>query len=179
IGAVDVIPFIPVKNSTLEDCVKVAHKLGADLEKHLHLPVYFYEEATNDPKTKNLADLRAQGYNLKKHRTAGAVAIGARNYLVAYNVNLNTTKLVIAKDIANKIREKNGGLKGIKALGFKIASKKQVQVSINIVNPKLISVKKLTSEISKLAAQAKVEITSTELVGLMPGQVEEATKSFE
>jgi glutamate formiminotransferase len=117
LGAVDVIPFIPVQKTTMSDCIAVAHAVGKEIETHLHIPVYFYGEATGDSKQKALADLRAQRDNLKKHRSAGAVCIGARNYLVAYNVNLDTKNISVAQKVAAAIREKNGGLHGVRALG--------------------------------------------------------------
>lgn len=173
VGVVDVVPFIPVKDATEKDCLQVAVKLGEEVEKHLHVPVYFYGEATTDPKTKNLADLRAQSYNFKKHKTAGAIAIGVRDYLVAYNINLATSNVEIAKEIAVKIREKNGGLLGVKALGFKLKSKKCVQVSMNLIQPKVTAVGKVLIEIEKLTKKLKVEIVDTEVVGLLPEEVKE------
>jgi glutamate formiminotransferase len=178
LGAMDVIPFIPVKNATLTDCRALAQKLGAEIEKHLHIPVYFYEEATDDPKTKNLADLRAQSYNLKKHPKAGTTAIGARDYLVAYNVNLAAKHPEAAQKIAAKLRAKNGGLPGVKALGFVLKSRKQTQVSMNLVEPKRTSPKKVLEEIKKLAAKYRTDITGTELVGLLPEQVLAAANRF-
>jgi glutamate formiminotransferase len=177
-GAMDVIPFVPVKNVTIEDCVTLAQTVGGDIEKHLHVPVYFYGEATSDPKARNLADLRAQSYNLKKHRTAGAVAIGVRDYLVAYNVNLDTIKLDIAKQMAAKLREKNGGLAGVQALGLSLKSKKQVQVSMNLVDTKKARTELVEKEIRDLAKKLKVKIAGTELVGLMPEQVKKAAEVF-
>ncbi|MFC1517692.1 glutamate formiminotransferase [Candidatus Margulisiibacteriota bacterium] len=178
LGVIDVIPFIPVKNVTMAECKQLSRKLGAELEKHLHLPVYFYEEATDDPKTKNLADLRAQGYNLKKHYTAGAVAISARDYLIAYNVNLSSKNVDIARKIAAELREKNGGLAGVKALGLKLASKQQVQVSMNLIKPKQTPPGKVLNTIKRLAGKIKVKVAATEIVGLMPKEVQEAAEKF-
>lgn len=178
LGAVDVIPLVPVKNASFEDCIKTARKLGAEVEKHLHIPVYFYEKATQDPKTKNLADLRAQGYNLKKHHTAGTTAIGVRDYLIAYNIDLESNKIEIAKKIAKSIREKDGGLKGVKALGMKLDSKKKVQVSMNLTEPFKTTPKKVWEAVKKEAKKYKVKIASEELVGLLPEQVKEAAEKF-
>ena len=178
LGAVDVIPLVPVANISVAECVKIAEKLGEEIEKHLHVPVFFYEKATSDPRTKNLADLRAQGYNLKKHHTAGATAIGVRDYLVAYNVELGTDKLEIAKDIAGRIREKNGGLKGVKALGLKLASKKRVQVSMNLTKPQKTTCRQAAETVGKLAKKYKIKVVGCELVGLLPEQVREAAKRF-
>ncbi len=177
-GVVDVIPFIPVKDATMADCAQITNALGAELEKHLHIPVYFYGDASNDPKTRNLADLRAQSYNLKKHRTAGAVSIGVREYLVAFNVDLATEKLDIAKKIAGAVREKNGGLKGVRALGLRLGSRKLTQVSMNLVDTKKATPELVREEVQKLAVKYKVKIAGTELVGLMPEQVKKAAAAF-
>ena len=109
---------------------------------------------------------------------AQALKLGVRDYLIAYNIDLETGKIDVAKQIAKKIREKNGGLKGVKALGISLDSKKQVQVSMNLVDPKIISPKKVMEAVEKEAKKLKVKIAGDELVGLMPEQVKEAARVF-
>ena len=178
LGAVDVIPFVPVKNATIKECVTAAYALGEDIEKHLHVPVYFYGEAAQDPATRNLADLRARGYNLKKHRTAGCTAIGVREYLIAFNVDLVTSDLNVAKKIATAIREKNGGLPGVRALGLELTTRKCVQVSMNLVDVKKATPALVEAQVRALAKKHKVTIAGTELVGLLPEQVRKAVDLF-
>ena len=145
IGATDVVPFVPVSGVSMEECVELAKKLGKKVGEELKIPVFLYEEAANRQEYRNLADVREgefEGFKIKMnkpdfgpdkiHPTAGAVVIGARKYLIAFNVNLDTPDVQIAKDIAAKIREKNGGLPGVKALGFDVDG--YAQVSMNLVD---------------------------------------------
>ncbi|MBI2251742.1 MAG: glutamate formimidoyltransferase [Armatimonadetes bacterium] len=185
IGAVDVIPLIPIKKCTMEDCINLAHDLGREIWRKYNIPVYFYEEASLNPKRKNLALLRKGNYELLKkeithperhpdigeaklHPTAGAVIIGARKPLIAYNINLKTNNLDIAKDIAKKIREKDGGLPGIKALGIILKGKNLVQVSINLVDYEKTSLIKVFKTVEREAHNLGVEVLESELIGLVP-----------
>jgi len=185
IGAVDVIPLIPLKNITEKEAVKYSKILGEKIAEELKIPVYFYEKSATTKKRKNLADIRNIGYeqlkkdiSKKKDRfpdlgpkhlgKAGAIAVGVRDILIAFNINLKTNKVEIAKKIANKIREKSGGLKSVKALGLHLKSKNLAQVSMNLTNYKKTPPLKVFKLVKKLAKQYKTEILESELIGLLP-----------
>jgi glutamate formiminotransferase / 5-formyltetrahydrofolate cyclo-ligase len=187
IGATDVVPFVPLEGSTMAECVAVAHALGRRVGKELEIPVYFYESAARRSERKNLPDVRNIGFEKLRdaivndatrepdegpkkslHPTAGATVIGARFFLIAYNVNLATENVQIAKDIAKKIREKDGGLPGIKAMGFFLDDVKCAQVSMNVCNFEATGIERVYGEIEKLCRERGVEIKESELVGLAP-----------
>ncbi|MBI2066063.1 glutamate formimidoyltransferase, partial [Candidatus Woesebacteria bacterium] len=144
IGATDVVPFVPVSGVTLKECVVLANKLAERVAKELKIPVYLYEAAAKRKERVNLADVRRGEYEglkeeietnperkpdygpAKMHPSAGAMVVGARKYLIAFNVNLNTKNIEIAKKVASRIREKDGGLPGVKALGFAVGGYAQV-----------------------------------------------------
>lgn len=184
IGVVDVIPFIPVQGCTEDQVVKLAHDFGQELWNKLQLPVYFYGEAAKKKERKELPYVRRGGYLALKHEindphripdegkglhvTAGAVAVGVRDFLIAFNVNLNTRDLDIAQSIAMNIREKSGGLPGIRALGVDLRSRGITQVSINIVDHKTTSLKQVIDEVKKWAQEYQVEIIESEIVGMIP-----------
>lgn len=179
IGATDVVPFVPVSGISMEECVELSNKLGKKVAEELKIPVFMYEESAKNPEYKNLADVRIgefEGFkeNMKKpdfgpekiHLTAGAVVIGARKYLIAFNVNLDTSDVQIAKDIASKIREKNGGLPGVKALGFEVGG--FAQVSINLVDFEKTNFDAAFNAVEKLAKEKGIEIKSSEIYGMIP-----------
>ncbi|MFH1683270.1 MAG: glutamate formimidoyltransferase [Candidatus Margulisiibacteriota bacterium] len=184
IGVVDVIPFVPIKDIKEREVVKLAHGFGKELWEKLKLPVYFYGEAAKKKERKELPYVRRGGYAALKneiddphrkpdvghglHVTAGAAAVGVRDFLIAYNVNLDTNNLNIAKSIANNIREKSGGLPGIRALGVELKSKGITQVTINVVDHKTTSLKKVFAAVKKWAKEYEVEILGSELVGMIP-----------
>lgn len=184
IGVVDVIPFIPLEGSTMQDAVILSHQLGQELWEKLKLPVYYYGEAAKIPERKELPYVRRGGYSILKqeindphrrpdvgeglHVTAGAVAVGARNYLIAFNVNLDTRDRDIARSIAKNIREKDGGLPGVRALGVELESRGTTQVTINVVDHQETSLKKVFDEVKKWAKEYQVQIIDSEIVGLIP-----------
>jgi len=184
IGVVDVIPFIPLRDCTMKEAVGTAHQLGKELWEKLKLPVYYYGQAARIIERQDLPFVRKGGYFLLKqeieapqrrpdvgqglHPSAGAVAVGARDYLIAFNINLNTTELDLASSIAKNIREKNGGLKGVRALGLALESRGITQVSINITDHRETSLKKVYDEVAKWAKEYKVGIVESEIVGLIP-----------
>jgi glutamate formiminotransferase len=187
IGATDVVPFVPLEGSTMAECVATAHALGKRVGTELEIPVYFYEAAARVPSRKNLPDVRNIGFEKLReaiatdpartpdegpkkalHPTAGAIVIGARIFLIAYNVNLETGDVRIAKDIAKKIREKDGGLPGIKAMGFFLDDLKCAQVSMNVCNFEATGIERVYAEIEKLCNERGVAIRESELVGLAP-----------
>ncbi|MBU0629301.1 MAG: glutamate formimidoyltransferase [Candidatus Margulisbacteria bacterium] len=184
IGAVDVIPFIPLKDCSMAETVALARELGKELWEKLKLPVFFYGEAARVKERRDLPMVRKGGYRALKqeintprrcpdvgtglHASAGAVAVGAREFLIAFNVNLKGRELDLAQSIAKNIREKNGGLPGVRALGLELPSRGLTQVSVNIVDHQKTSLKKLFDEINKWAKEYEVEIEGSELVGMIP-----------
>lgn len=184
IGATDVVPFVPVSGVSMEECVETAKKLGQRVSEELSIPVYLYEEAATKESNRNLADVRIGQYEglkteietnpdrkpdygpSKFHKSAGAVVIGARKYLVAYNVNLDTPDVNIAKEIAKKIREKDGGLKAVKALGFEVDG--FAQVSMNLVDFEVTNFDVAYRAIESEAEKLGVKIKSSEIYGMIP-----------
>src|SRR5882762_3858589 len=152
LGATDVLPFIPISGVTMDDCVRLAHEAGERIASELSIPVFFYERAALKPDRVNLEDVRRGALELLReqiaveprrapdvgplvvHETAGAIAVGARPFLIAFNVNLGTADVVVARTIARAVRARHGGLPFVKALGFELSSRGLVQVSMNIVN---------------------------------------------
>jgi glutamate formiminotransferase len=185
-GATDVVPFVPLEGSTMEECVGLAYRLGERVGRELGIPVFFYEAAALDPSRRNLADVRkGQFEGLRErigtdpsrvpdagpnaiHPTAGATAIGARFFLIAFNVNLETKDVQVAKDIAKKVREKDGGLPGIKAMGFYLDDVELSQVSMNVCNFQATSLLRVYEEIEREARARGIAIRESELVGLAP-----------
>lgn len=184
IGVVDVIPFVPISGCSKSEITKLAHSLGKDLWKKLELPVYFYGKAAKKKKRQELPEVRRGGYFILQkeidkaerkpdvgkglHVTAGAVAIGVRDFLIAFNINLDTRDLDIAKSIARNIREKHGGLPGVRALGVELKSRGITQVTINLVDHKKTSLKQVFDEVVKWAKEYKVKIIESEIVGMVP-----------
>lgn len=179
IGATDVVPFVPVSGVSMEECIELSEKLAQKVADELKIPVFMYEESAKNPEYKNLADIRVgefEGFKEKMkipdfgpseiHPTAGAVVIGARKYLIAFNINLDTENIQVAKDIASKIREKNGGLPGVKALGFEVDGK--AQVSMNLVDYEKTNFDVAYNAVKNLAEKVGVEIKSSEIYGMIP-----------
>ncbi len=185
-GAVDVVPFIPLAGVTMEECVSIAKSFGRELAEQLQVPVFLYEEAATNPTRRNLADVRAGEFEglrekvgkdparkpdfgpEKVHPTAGATAVGAREILIAYNVNLGTSDLGIAKKIAHELRSKDGGLAYVKALGFELKEKGIVQVSMNLTNFRKSQVFKAYELVKLFAERYGVPVVGSEIVGLTP-----------
>jgi glutamate formiminotransferase len=183
VGATDVVPFVPVSGVSMKECVALAKKLGRKVGKELKIPVYLYESAATRPDQVNLAKVRRGQYEVlkeeilkperkpdfgpsKMHKTAGAMVIGARKYLIAYNVNLNTKDVEAAKKIAIKIREKDGGLPAVKAMGFLVDG--YAQVSMNLVDYEKTNIDEVYREIEKWAKRYKVVIKNSEIYGMIP-----------
>ena len=185
-GAVDVVPFVPLKDTTLEECVTLANEFASEYSRKFDVPVFLYEAAARtsdridlakvrEGEFEGLSDLigsdpkRDPDYGPKKiHPTAGATAVGARQILIAYNVNLGTADLSIAKKIAHRIRSRDGGLPAVKALGFELKDKKMVQVSMNLTDYKTTSILKAFESVSSYAEEYKVRVIESEIVGLVP-----------
>jgi glutamate formiminotransferase len=186
LGAIDVIPFIPIKKVTMDQCIALAKEVAKQLAERFNLPVYLYEEAAKTPDRKNLAKVRKGEYEGLKaeietnpdkkpdygpsraHPSAGATVVGARMPLIAYNVNLNTADIGIAKKIAGKIRERGGGLPTVKALGFEIKERGIVQISMNLTNYHITSIWRAFEEVEKEANALGVEVLGSEIVGTVP-----------
>ncbi len=182
LGATDVIPLIPLQNITLAECVQLAHSLGARIGSELGLPVYLYEAAATRPEHRNLADVRRgefeglvatigqptrqPDYGPSQVGSAGAVIVGARSFLIAYNIFLESAEVGIAKAIARAIRERDGGLPAVKALGLLVDG--QAQVSINLVDYQRTPPHVVFDAVSRLAAQQGVAVARSELIGLIP-----------
>jgi len=185
-GAADVCPFVPVSDVTMDECVELAKKLGERIGTELEIPVFLYEAAATRPDRQNLAKVRKGqfeglskeiGTNPQKdpdfgpkriHPTAGAIAVGARPFLVAYNINLGTSDLSIAKRIAKSIRHAGGGLRYVKAMGFEIKDRGIVQVSINMVNFRGTPLFRAFEMVKREAERYGVPVIGSEIVGLVP-----------
>lgn len=186
IGAADVVPFVPVADVSLARCVEIAHALGERVARELEIPVFFYEAAALRAERRNLPDVRNIGFEklrdaivndparapdrgpARLHPTAGATVIGARQFLIAFNVNLESKDLALAKEIAKNIREKDGGLPGIKAMGFFLDDLQCAQVSMNVCDFQRTGLLRVFEEIEKLADERGLVIRESELVGLAP-----------
>lgn len=187
-GAVDVIPFIPVAGVTIEECVKLAEKLAARIGNELKIPTYLYDHAARRPERKDLAAVRkGQFEGLRDligkdetrtpdfgpnaiHPTAGAVAVGARQQIVNFNFNLDTHDMNAGKDIAKRVRASGGGLPAVRGKEIDLAARKQVQISTVLTDYKKTSMAKVLATTMALADEHKARIKSTEIVGLLPRQ---------
>jgi len=184
-GATDVIPFIPIRNVTMEECVALARRVGERIGRELEIPVYLYERAATRPERKDLAYIRKGEYETirdeiatqperepdfgpRRVGKAGAVAVGARPFLIAYNVNLDTRDVQIAKDIAKITREKGGGLPSVKALGFALEDQGIVQVSMNLTDFNVTGMLTAFQHVRAEAEKRGVRVIGSELVGLVP-----------
>jgi glutamate formiminotransferase/formiminotetrahydrofolate cyclodeaminase len=195
-GAVDVVPFIPIAGVTMDECVKIAKEFGNEYASRFRVPVFLYEAAATRSERRNLADVRKGefeglrdeiGHNPEKkpdfgpeavHLTAGATAVGARQILIAYNVNLATNEVEVAKRIAKQVRARDGGLTAVKALGFELKDRGLVQVSMNMVDYKASQLFKAFELIHSLAKSEGVEIVESEVVGLVPTEALTDTAKF-
>jgi glutamate formiminotransferase len=183
-GALDVAPFIPIMDTTVEECVKLAGELGERIGRELEIPVYLYDLAARRDDRRDLAKVRkGQFEGLREdigknpdrvpdfgpnriHRTAGAAAVGARRQIVNFNVNLDTTDMEFAKVLAKKIRASGGGLPGLRAKEIFLDSKKQVQISTVLTDHRVTSIKRALDEIGKEIKPRNISIINTELIGL-------------
>ena len=189
IGAVDVIPFVPLGGTRLEECVDLARRFGEQIAKLFEIPVYLYGEAALRPERRRLADVRRGQYEGLKaeiglnperepdygparlHPRGGAVAVGARKPLIAFNVNLATDDVDVAKRIAHTIRESSGGLPAVQAMGVLLENPgepRYAQVSMNLVDWERTGISRVVREIDRLAHEAGTTIDHCELIGLAP-----------
>ena len=186
LGATDVLPFVPVRGVTMDDCVSLAHEAGTIIARDLSIPVYFYERAALREDRVNLEDVRRGALELLReqittnpdrapdvgpaqvHESAGAIAVGARRFLIAFNVILRSDDVAVARQIARTIRARNGGLPFVKALGFRLHTRSLVQVSMNLVNYEVTGMTAVYDAIQRETDRLGVEIEGTEIVGLVP-----------
>lgn len=193
LGAADVVPFVPIKGVTMEDCVALAQRLGERVGRELGIPVYLYEKAATRPERRNLADVRRGEYEGIKAEIAtrperepdfgprhvgkaGATAIGARPSLVAFNVYLDTDDVEIAQTIARAVRHSSGGLRYVKALGLLV--KGQAQVSMNLTDYRQTPVHRVMEMIRREAERYGVSVVESELIGLIPNEALVETAEF-
>jgi glutamate formiminotransferase / formiminotetrahydrofolate cyclodeaminase len=195
-GATDVVPFIPVEGVSIEDCVALAKKVGREIWDRYRIPVYFYEAAAQRPERSNLENIRKGQFEgllaevpknpdrapdigePRLHPTAGATVVGARKFLVAYNINLNTSDLDIAKKIGKNIRFSNGGLRYVKAMGVDLRARHLAQVSINMTDFEQTPLHRVFEMVKREAERYGVSIVGSEIVGLIPKRAIELTADF-
>jgi glutamate formiminotransferase len=178
IGAADVVPFVPLEGATLEDCVAVARRTGEEVWKRLRVPVYFYEAAATNPERRMLENCRRGGFENPKvtpdlggpglHPSAGACIIGARKLLIAFNVNLQTDDVAVARDIARTIRASSGGMPFVKALGLPLAGRGLAQVAMNLTDFEQTPLHEVFDAVEREAAARGVAIAGSEIIGLVP-----------
>jgi glutamate formiminotransferase len=186
-GAVDVVPFIPIRGATVADCVALSREVGAEIARRHGIPVYLYEDSASMESRRNLADIRKgefEGFGEKirdphwrpdfgpdvPHPSAGVVAIGARAPLIAYNINLGTSDLAIADRIAKAIRHIGGGFRYVKAMPVDLSGRGQVQVSINMTNYRKTPLHRVFECVRSEAERHGVAIVGSEIVGLTPAE---------
>ncbi|HTM03208.1 MAG TPA: glutamate formimidoyltransferase [Vicinamibacterales bacterium] len=185
IGAVDVVPFVPLNDTPMAECVALARDTASIVAARFDLPVFLYEDAATAPHRRNLADVRRgqfEGLTARMarpewrpdfgpslpHPTAGAVAIGARPPLIAFNVNLATADVTIAKRIASIVRERDGGLPAVKALGLAVHDRHLAQVSMNLTDYRRTGMAEAFAAVARAARQFGTDVVESEIVGLLP-----------
>jgi len=185
LGAVDVVPFVPIEGVTIEECVALARDVGAAVAERFGVPVFLYEEAAANPSRRNLEDIRRgefEGLAAKMtaadwapdfgpaapHPSAGATVVGARMPLIAYNINLDTDRLDVARKIAAAIRHSSGGLRYVKAMGIKIDDRNLTQVSMNLTNFQKTPMFRVFEMVKREAERYGVAVLESEIVGLVP-----------
>ena len=176
LGAADVVPFVPIEGSTLAECAALAREAGERIWRELHVPVYLYEAAALRPECVRLEKVRkgaragilAPDIGDHSHPTAGWCVVGAREFLVAWNIILDTDDLAAAQDIAREIRESNGGLPAVKALGLPLLSRANVQVSINLVDFHRTPLHVVFDAVCRLCGRRGIRVAGSELIGMIP-----------
>lgn len=184
LGAVDVVPFVPLAGVTMEEAIAIAHRFGHEVAERHNVPVYFYARAASRPERIRLPDIRKPQYEglaellatthvpdagpAALHPQAGAIVVGARPPLIAFNIELDTPDVRVAKRIAKEIRESSGGLPAIQALGFELTDPPRAQVSMNLLDTTVTSLATVWSEVERRARDAGVGILRGELIGLLP-----------
>ncbi|HSC78280.1 MAG TPA: glutamate formimidoyltransferase [Candidatus Acidoferrales bacterium] len=196
LGAADVVPFVPIEGVTIDDCVALARQVGQQVWERFQIPVYLYEAAATRPERENLENIRRGQFEgvreevltnpdrapdfgePRLHPTAGATVVGARKFLIAYNINLNTPDVKIAKEIAKTIRFSSGGLRYVKAMGVDLKARGLAQVSINLTDFERTPIFRVFEIVKREAARYGAAIVGSEIVGLVPKRALEATADF-
>jgi glutamate formiminotransferase len=185
LGAVDVVPFVPIEGVTMGDCVALARDTASEVASRFQIPVFLYEEAAASPARRNLEDIRRGEFEglaakmdaaewapdfgpARPHPSAGAMVIGARMPLIAYNINLATDRLDVAKKIASAIRHSSGGFRFVKAMGIALEDRGIVQVSINLTNYEKTPMYRVFDAVQREAERYGVAILESEIIGLTP-----------
>jgi glutamate formiminotransferase len=196
IGATDVVPFVPIRGVSLQDCIEIAKTTGREIAERLKIPVYLYEAAATRPERKNLENIRRGQFETLRdeiatnpdrkpdfgepriHPTAGATVVGARKPLIAYNVNLNTAEVGIAKYIARRVRFSSGGFRNVKAMGVFLKDRNQAQVSMNLTDFEQTPMELVFETVRREAERYGVSVGSSEIVGLIPQKALEQAAEF-
>ena len=185
IGAVDVVPLVPIHGITMQECVDLSYEIGRDIAEKLGVPVYFYECSATLSHRTNLADIRRGGYEYlsanglqgdrapdlgpcRAHPTAGATVVGARSPLIAYNVNLDSRDMEVARAIVRKIRSGEAGLEGVKSMSVWLAAKSKAQVSMNITKPDAASMRDIYRFVEGEARKYNIAVAESEIIGVVP-----------
>src|SRR5271170_8394281 len=195
-GATDVVPFIPIEGVTIEDCVALAKKVGREIWERFQIPVYFYEAAAQRPERTNLESIRKGQFEglleevprnpsrapdigeQRLHATAGATVVGARKFLIAYNINLNTSDVSIANKIAKAIRFSSGGFRYVKSMGVELKARNLAQVSINLTDFEQTPMHRVYEMVKREAERYGVKPVGSEIVGLVPKKAIEMAADF-
>jgi glutamate formiminotransferase len=187
LGAVDVVPFVPIEGATMQDCIALARRVGQEVAERFRIPIFLYEEAASAPHRRNLEDVRRGQFEglaekLKiaewapdfgpaaPHPSGGATAVGARMPLIAYNINLGTPDVEIAKKIAKAIRHSSGGYRFVKAMGVLLEERGVSQVSINMTDYKRTPLHRVFETVRNEAARYGVSVVGSEIIGLVPSE---------
>jgi glutamate formiminotransferase len=195
LGAVDVVPFVPIEGITMDACVALAKDVASEVATRFAVPIYLYEEASSNPARKNLEDIRRGEFEglaakmatagwapdfgpAQPHPSAGASVVGARMPLIAYNINLNTDRVDVAKKIAAAIRQSSGGFRYVKAAGFKLEDRGIVQVSMNLTNYEKTPIFRVFETVKREAERYGVSVLESEIVGLLPAAALNAAAAF-
>ena len=186
LGSEDVVPFVPVDAISLQNCATIARAVAHRIWSELKIPIYLYEAAALRPECKRLENVRKlapQGLppdiGEGRHPTAGACVVGARKFLIAWNINLRSTDLNAAQTIARQIRESSGGLKAVKALGLPLESRGEVQVSINLVDFETTPLHTVFDAVAEECRKRGIEIAGSELIGMVPAAALEASRGHD
>jgi glutamate formiminotransferase len=186
IGAADVVPLVPVADISLEACAALARGLGARIWNELGVPVYLYEAAALRPECQRLENVRKLApagfppdFGTGRHPTAGASVVGARKFLIAWNINLRTTDLAVARQIAREIRQSSGGLPAVKSIGLPLESRGEVQVSINLVDFERTPLYVVFEAVREKCAEKGIAIAGSELIGMIPAAALKSSEGYD
>jgi glutamate formiminotransferase len=186
VGAADVVPFVPLDNGTMEQCVDAAHRAGLEIWDRFRVPAYFYESAAMTEGRKKLEHVRRPGFDgcppdvgdVAAHESAGAAVVGARGFLIAFNINLATRDVAIARAIAKRIRESSGGFPFVKAIGLPLASRDCAQVAINFVDFAHTPFRDVWDAVVQESARLATSVRSSQLIGFVPRRAREQAPEF-